>query len=172
MSVLLDTTMIHRGQIIVDDVHDVADVNATSGHTSGNKNRGIAGSESAHGVLSLDLSAVTVNRDHWELDIIEKVVQVVGFRTAIDEDDGANAGHLLKKSQKNVTLLTTLSLKHDLLNVRSSTSDATDSETDVRGRKMLLGEISSFLWERRREKAKLYVSYILLYTTQSAPMSY
>lgn len=152
-------------------MHNIAHINATGGNASSNKNWGISRSESAHGVLSLDLGAVTVDGHHWELDIVKEVIEVVGFPATIDENDGANARHFLKKSQENITLLATLSLEHNLLDVRSSASNTADSETDMRGRKMLLGKISSFLGERRREQAKLYVSYILLYKGQLATTS-
>ncbi len=74
MHVLLDV----RGQIEVDDVLHVGDVQPAGGDGRGNQDRVLAVPEEAQGILSLALSPVAVNRSDRKPFPVEKLVQLIG----------------------------------------------------------------------------------------------
>lgn len=77
VGILFNATVIHAGQVIIDDVHNISDVNATGGDTSGDQDWCLACAESTHGILSLTLSTVRVNRRAGHALVEEIIVQLV-----------------------------------------------------------------------------------------------
>jgi hypothetical protein len=49
VNVVIDATVIHAWKIVVDHMHDIADIKTTTGHSSGDENRAHAGAESTPG---------------------------------------------------------------------------------------------------------------------------
>lgn len=139
----------------------VADVNTAGGHSSGDEDRSIPSAEGTHGVLALILGSIGMHRSDRQAGVVEEVIEVVSFTAAVHKNDGANTVHFLENLQQKVSLLTALSLVHYLLDVRSSASNTADTETDVGGRQVVLGEISGLLGEGGREEAKLDVARVL-----------
>lgn len=89
MSVLLNAAVIHAGEIVVDDVLDVLDVNAAGRNASGHENGICSGTEGTHGSLTLELGAVGMDRGARVPHVEEEAVNVVGGALRVDEDDGA-----------------------------------------------------------------------------------
>lgn len=161
MSVFFDTTVVHGGKVVVDDVHHIANINTTSGNSSCNQNRRITRAESSHRSFSLLLCAVTMDGSDRKLHVEEEIIQVVRFLAAVHEDDGANSGHFLQEPNKKLALLMSLSLEDNLLDIGRGASRSTYSESDVRGGKVFLGQIAGTLGEGGREEPKLDVTHIL-----------
>lgn len=65
MGILFNTAIFHQWQVIVYDVHNVADINAAGCHSSRDENGSLAGSESSHSGFSFNLCAVTVDGSDW-----------------------------------------------------------------------------------------------------------
>ena len=162
VSVFLDTSVVNGWEVIVDDVHDVADVNATGTNSSGHKNGCIARPKSSHGSLTLLLSSITVDGSNRKLQVVQEVVKIVGFHAAVDEDDSSHAVHLFEETDQNITLLVTLSLQNDLLDVGCGTSGPTNTETNVRSGEVVLGEITSSLGESCGKQTILDIALILI----------
>lgn len=160
--------MFHGRQVIVDDMHDITDVNTTGAHSGGDENRSVPRAEGTHGILALILGSVGMHRSDRQAGVVQEVVEVVSFTAAVHKNDGANTVHFLENLEQKVSLLTALSLMHYLLDVRSSTSDTADTEADMVGRQVLLGEVSGLLGEGGREEAKLDVASVLFYKRRLA----
>ncbi|KAG7117700.1 hypothetical protein HYQ46_011082 [Verticillium longisporum] len=61
VDILLDSTMIDRGKIVIDNVVDVAYINAAGHDTSCNENGRGSGAERTHGALTFELGAIRVH---------------------------------------------------------------------------------------------------------------
>lgn len=162
VDIFLDSTMVDGRKLVIDNVHDVADVYPTSTDTSGNENWRVACSETSHSSLPVPLSAVAVNRDDRQLGVPEKVVQIVDLYAAVDKDDSANTRHLLEKVDQGISLATAVNLDDILLNVCSGTSSSTHAKSNMRLSEVLLGQFASFSGEGCREKTEFDIAFILL----------
>lgn len=162
MSVLFNATVIHRGQVVVDNMHDIANVNAAGRDSGSNENWGPTTSEGSHCRFSLNLSPVTVNGSDWKFHVVEKIVERVGSLAAIDEDDGTNTIHLFEQSKEKLVLLLSSGLNDNLLDVLRSASCSTNSEAHMSRRQVLLGESASGPREGGRKKAISDIAIILL----------
>lgn len=162
MDVLLYSTMVDRRQLIVDNVHDVTNVDATSTNASSNENGCVPCSKTPHGSFSVSLRAVTVDRNDGQFTIPEKVVQIIHLHSAVDKDDGANSSHLLEKVDQSIPLVTAVNLDDVLLDVCRSASSSTDTESNMRLSEILLGQFASFSREGGREETEFHVAFVLL----------
>jgi hypothetical protein len=161
MRVLLDAAVVDRWHVVVDDMQDILHVNATGSHSGSNENRGISRSESPHSRLSLLLGTLTVHGGDWQMHVEKEIIQVVSSLTTVDEDDRANAMHLLEQLDQQFFLLMGFSLKNNLLDVGCSASGTANAESNVRSGEIVLGKVTGGLGERGREKAELDVALIL-----------
>lgn len=94
MRVLFNATMVHGRQIVVDHMHDVFHVDASSRDTGRHENGSLAGTERPHGSFTFDLRTVTVNRSHRKMHVVEEIVEIVRFLATVHKDNGANTTHL------------------------------------------------------------------------------
>jgi hypothetical protein len=131
MGILLDATVLKRGQIIVDHVPDVLDVDATRSNSGSNQNGCVARPEGTHSSLTLLLGSVTVHGSDRQMHIEQKIVEVISGLTAVDKDDSTDAMHLLEQSYQKLSLVMRLSLKDDLSDVGTSATSTTNTEADV-----------------------------------------
>lgn len=161
MRVLLDTAVVERRELKVDDVHDVANVDAASADTRGNQNGGLASAEGAHGGLTVLLRALTMDGNDREAGVPKVVIEAVDLVAAVGKNDGAHASHLLEKLEKKSTLLGTVSLNDTLLNVTSRAAGAANTEADVRLSKVLASQVAGLLGEGGREQAELDRALVL-----------
>lgn len=131
MGVLFNTAVLYRREVIVYDVHDIADVNAAGCHASRNEDGRLARSEGSHSSLSFNLSAVTMDGGDWQLHIEQKIIERVGSLTTVDKDDGTNTIHLFEKSQKSFILPFTIDFDNHLLDILCGAAGTTNSEAHM-----------------------------------------
>lgn len=160
--------MVHRRQVVIDYVHDVAHVDATSRDSSGNQNRRGASTERPHGRLAVKLGPITVDGGDWQLHVEQEIVQTINFLAAVGKDDGANAVHLIQQLEKKVSLLMGLRLHDKLLDVFRGAASAANAEADVSSGQVVLGQVTSFLGKGGREQAVFDVALILVWNGQSS----
>lgn len=97
MGVFFNTAVFHGRKVVVDDVHDVLDVDTASSDTSCDEDGSLSRTERTKSSFTLGLAAITVHGCHRETHVVEEVIEVVDFRTTVAEDDGTDAMHLLEK---------------------------------------------------------------------------
>ena len=131
MGVFFNTAVFHGWKIVVDDVHDVLDINTASSNTGGDENGSLSGAECTESCFALGLAAIAMHGGHWEAHVVEEVIEIVDLRTTVAEDDGTDAMHLLEKVDKDVTLLVAFSLNDDLPDVLGGASSTTDAEAHM-----------------------------------------
>jgi hypothetical protein len=161
MGILLNTTMLNGREIVVDHMLNILYVDTPGANTSCDENRSIAGAEGSHGVLALRLGTITVNRGHWQTNIVQIIIEIVDFVTTVGENDGSHAGHLFKSTNKIIALLLTINLHYDLLDIGRGAACTSDTESNVAGRKILTGKVTSRLGKGGGEETKLDVALIL-----------
>lgn len=159
MSVLLNATVVHRGEIVIDDVHYIAHVDATSSDTSGDQNGSQPAAETTQCSLTLLLGAVGVHRCAGKLQIVEEVIQLVSSPLAVDENDGASGRQRLQKIDESRLLIERSRLVNHLLDVPVGATGTTDAQTDMSLGQMVLGQVPELLGESGREQ---HVSHIPL----------
>ena len=89
------------GQIVVDDVGDVGDVESTSGNGSGNQDGGTPRAEGLESHFTLALSAVTVNGSRGEGVAKEEVGKHVGHALGLYEYEGQAVSLRLDNVEKD-----------------------------------------------------------------------
>ena len=77
------------GQVKVDDVLHVGDVQSSSCHGSRHDDRSLTGLEPPERLLSLPLATVSVNACHGETFAVEEIIQLVGALLGLHEDQGS-----------------------------------------------------------------------------------
>lgn len=132
MSVLFNPSVVHGWKIIVDNMHDILNINTASRDSGGDQDGSIASTERAHGSLTFLLSAVTVHGGDGELHVEQEVIKIVGLLPTVHKDNGSNSRHLRKETEKKVSLFMALGLDDDLLDVLSGAAGTTNTESDVR----------------------------------------
>lgn len=162
MSILFDTTIFHRRQVIVDDVHHIANINAPSRDASGNEDGGLAAPKGSHGCLSFDLGSVTVNGSDRELHVVEKVIESVGCLAAVDEDNGADPIHLLEEREQKFVLLLPGGLNNHLPDIHRRASSSTNSKAHMGRRQVLFGESTSSTRESGGKESVFDIAFVLL----------
>jgi hypothetical protein len=86
-------------EIIVDDMHDVFNIETSGSNVRRNKDWSFTIAESNHCVLMLEgiqkgylafaLGAIAVDRGTWKLEIVEIIVQTVACAFGFDKNQGA-----------------------------------------------------------------------------------
>lgn len=163
MSVLLNAAVIHAGKVVVDDMLDVADINAASSDTSGHQDGTLSGAEGTHGSLALQLGTVSVHRRAGEAHVVEEVVNLIGGALRVDEDNGTAGGNALERRDQ----LGTLDLGRDQFNtledVAVGASNAADIDLRMANVQVLASHLAQFEGERGREEHVLDVAGLLVY---------
>lgn len=156
--------MIHRGQVVVDDVHDVANINATSRHTSGDQNGPLAAAEATHGSLALALVAVCVHRGARHTQVVEVVIHLLGGALRVDEDDGTSRRQRPHEINQRLFLEGRVDVDDVLLDVPMGAASAADAESNMSLGQMRLGQVTSTLRKRGGEQHVVDVPFFLLYS--------
>jgi hypothetical protein len=119
------------GEVVVDNVLDVGDIETTGSDSSGDEDRGAARTEHLEGTLTLALSAVTVNGGGREALVDEEVGERVGHALGLDEDQGETGAVSVEDVQQHTTLVGVLDVLNLLSDVLRGGTDTTDGQEDV-----------------------------------------
>lgn len=76
-------------QVIIDDMHDVLDIQSSRGNSGGDQDGAPTGFEGFQGQLAFTLASVAMKGDAGEMFVVKDVVEVVGFAFGVDKDEGA-----------------------------------------------------------------------------------
>lgn len=108
MNVFIEAVVLDGWKIEIDDVHDIANVKASSRDTSSDHDRGFASLEGTtadisqvkrgrgnflQSIFSLTLGAIRVDGGGWQAHVEEVVINEVSGLLGLDEDEGARRWH-------------------------------------------------------------------------------
>lgn len=128
MNVFIDIA----GQIKVDDVSDIGDIETTGGDSGSNQDRVFPGSESVQCFLTLPLGPVSVDRSRFVLSVVEELIQVIGALLGLGEDQSQGFGvGGVDEIQQELVFLVLIDPDHLLRDVGGSGADSTDSQENV-----------------------------------------
>lgn len=106
------------GEIVVDNVGDVGNIQTTGSNSSGNQDRALAIAEKLEGTLTLTLGTITVNRGGGEVLVDQEIRKGVGHALGLNKDKGETTGVGVKDIKKDgalVNILNVLDLLGDVL---------------------------------------------------------
>jgi hypothetical protein len=128
----VDVVVNVSGQIVVDDVGHVGDIETTSSNSSGNQDGATTVTEELQSTLTLTLGAVTVNGGSRETLVDEEVGEGVGHTLGLDEDESqTSAAVSVEDVQEDGALVSVLDVLNLLSDVLRGRSDTTDGQEDV-----------------------------------------
>ncbi|GKT40846.1 uncharacterized protein ColSpa_01026 [Colletotrichum spaethianum] len=119
------------GQVVVDDMGNVGDIETTSGNSGGNQNGAATVAEELQSALTLTLSAVTVNRGGGEVLVDQEVGQRVGHALGLDENEGETGTVGVENIQENRALVDVLDVLDLLGNVLRGGTNTTNGQENV-----------------------------------------
>lgn len=119
------------GKIVVDDVHDVWDIETTSGHGSGDHDRSAPLTESVKRGFTFALGTIAVNGSSGEVVREQEVGQHVRHTLRLNENEGETRVLGAEKIKKDGTLVGILDVLDLLCDVLGSGTDTTDGQEDV-----------------------------------------
>lgn len=119
------------GEIVVDDVGDVGNIETTSSDSGSNHKRAATVAEELKSALTLTLGAITVDRGGREVLVDKEVGQRVSHALGLDEDEGEASCGALKDIQKHRALVNILDVLDALGNVLRGGANTTDRKEDV-----------------------------------------
>ena len=128
----MDVVVNIRGQIVVDNVGDIGNIQATSGNSSGHENRADTVSELLQGLLTLALSAVTVNGVGAHVLVDEEIRERVCHALRLNEDECETAVTVsVKDVEEHRALVNVLDVFNSLSDVLGGRADTADRQEDV-----------------------------------------
>lgn len=120
------------GQIVVDNVSDVGDIQTTGSNGGSDQDWAAAVTEQLQSTLTLTLGAVTVNGGGREALVDEEVGQRVGHALGLDEDQGETAGSVgVEDIQQDGALVHVLDVLDLLSNVLRGRTDTANRQENV-----------------------------------------
>ena len=119
------------GEIVVDNVGDVGDIETTSSDSGGDQDGASAVAEELQSTLTLALSAVTVNRGRWELLVDQEVGEGVGHALRLDEDQGEATSVGVEDIQENGALVNVLNILNLLGDVLGGGTNTTNGKEEI-----------------------------------------
>lgn len=120
------------GQVVVDDVGNIGDIETTSSNSSGNKDRATARAEHFQSTLTLTLGTITVDSGGGETLVEKEVGQGVGHTLGFDEDEGQTASAVrVEDIQEDGALVVVLNVFNLLGDVLRGRTDTADGQEDV-----------------------------------------
>jgi hypothetical protein len=120
------------GQVVQDDVHNVGDIETTSGDGGGNKDGSSTRLEHGQGVFTFTLSPVSVNRGSGEPLVAQEVAEHVGHTLGLDKDQDETSGGLgVEDVEQQGSLILVVDVLDVLLDVLRGRTDSSDREEDV-----------------------------------------
>jgi len=114
------------GEIVVDNVLDVGDIETTSGDSGGDEDRAACVTEHLEGALTFALGPITVNGSGRETLVDQEVGERISHTLGLDEDQGETSTVSVEDIEKDralVDILNVLNLLGDVLRGRSDTSN-------------------------------------------------
>lgn len=127
----MDVVINVGGEIIVDNVGDVGNIQTTSSNGSSNHNGAASVTEELEGALTLTLGAVTVDRSGREALVDEEVGERVGHALGLDKDEGETTSVGVEDVEKDGALVNVLDVLNLLSNVLRGGTNTTDRKEDV-----------------------------------------
>lgn len=165
MGVFLNATVSHGGQIVVDDMNDVANIDATRRDRRSDQDGSSARSEGAHGVLTLTLRALRVDGGARHALVEQEVVQLISSAARVDEDDGTSGWHAVQEIDTGLALGGSLNVHDNLANVAVGAASTTNLEADVLSGQVGASQLAQILGEGGREQHVLNVAnFLFCYT--------
>jgi hypothetical protein len=119
------------GEIVVDDVLDVGDIETTGCDSGGNEDGATSRAEHLEGTLTLALGAVTVNRGGGEALVDEEVGERIGHTLGLDEDQSKTSAVGVEDVEQDGALVNVLDVLNLLGDVLRGGTDTTDREEDI-----------------------------------------
>lgn len=119
------------GEIVVDDVGDVGNIETTSGNSSGDKDGAATIPEELESSLTLTLGSVAMNGGGREVLLDQEIRERVGHALGLNEDKRQAAAMGVKNVQKDGSLVNVLDVFNLLGNVFRSRTNATNRKEDV-----------------------------------------
>lgn len=163
MSILFNTTVLRRWEVVVDDMHNIMNVEATSRDACSDQDGILTQTERANTILTLTLGAIAMNGDAGEVLVEQKVVKLVSSTLAIDEDDGTSRRGRQEQVLYSTTLHGCLNIDDILLDVQVGATSTANSNANMNMSKVGLGKITSLLREGSGKQHVLDVSLLLVY---------
>lgn len=127
----MDVVVNVGGEVVVDDVLDVGDIETTGGDSGGDEDRGTSRAEHLKSTLTLALGAVTVNGGGREALVDEEVGEGVGHALGLDEDQGQTSTVSVKDVEQHTTLVHVLHVLDLLGDVLRSGTDTANGQENV-----------------------------------------
>jgi hypothetical protein len=162
MSVFLNAAMVNRWKVVVDDVHDIAHIDAAGGDTSRNEDRALSAAESAHRGFTLHLVPLAVHGSAGHALTEEEVVNLLNRASRVGEDNGPRRRQRLDQVDQRLPLQVRLNPDDVLLDVAVRTASATNPKANMSIREMGFGEIPSTLRERGGKEEVVDIAFLLL----------
>lgn len=143
VSILLDATMIHRRQIILDNMHHTSNIQSTASNTSRNHDRHVTLAESTDSTLTLALRTLRVDGSNWKILVEEVVIELITDAAGVDEDQSTACWDGAHKIDKGLALLAPFDPDGVLLNVGVGGTGATDGDTAMVVAHVCVGNLTS-----------------------------
>eukprot|EP00760_Papus_ankaliazontas_P029662 PhM_4_TR433/c2_g1_i1/m.20119 len=143
-------------KVVLDDAHDVGDVEAARGDVRRHQDGLAGGLECREGGLALGLTLVTVDAHGGVAAAHEAARDVLDGATRLREDKGeVRLGVRLQGLREGTDLLELVDLPQALDDVLRRRADAADGEVEVVAREELVRKVLDLARERRREHERL-----------------
>ena len=161
MDILLDSAIVHGGEVVVDNMQNIADIDTTGRDTGGDQNGGSSGSEGPHRGLTLALGPIGVHGRAGKVHVEQEVIEFISSALAVDENDGTARQHGRQQIHQTLALVL-LNKDNVLLDIAVRASSTSDTESDIISRKIVLGQVAKGLRESGREQKILDLIIILV----------
>jgi hypothetical protein len=163
VGVLLNPTMLHGREVVVDNVHDIANIDATASDTSRcDQHRTGASTEGAHRCLPLLLGAISMEPSARDSLVEQKVVNLINSAPAVGKNDRSGGRKRHEKIEEGRLLQGRVHHDDVLLDVPVGTAGAADADADMGRLQVLLGRVPEILGERGGEEHVLNLAILLV----------
>jgi hypothetical protein len=163
MSVLFNTAILRRWEVVVDDMHNIMNVETTGRDASSNQDGVLSQTERPDTVLTLPLGTIAVDRHTRKVLVEQEIIQLISSALAVDKDNCTRRRSRQEQVLNRTTLHGRLHKHNILLNIKMGAARTPDSNTDVNVGEVLLGKIPSRLREGSRKQEVLDVTLFLIY---------
>lgn len=119
------------GQVVVDDVLNIGDIQTSSSDSSGHKDWAASSTEHLQSTLTLALGTITVDGGRWEALVDEVIGERICHALGLDEDEGQTSTVGVKDVEQDAALVGVLNVLNLLSNVLGSRSNTADREEDI-----------------------------------------
>lgn len=151
VGVLLNTAKVGVGKVKVDDVHDVLDVETTSGDSGSDEDANGTDAEGANGIFTLTLGTIGVDRGRGHADVVQVIIELVSTTLAVDKHNGTGWGTRVQQVKESLALGGWLDIDDVLLDVGGCGSSTADADAHEVVGEVLLCEVAGGLGEGRGE---------------------